>query len=189
MNAGVGPARRDCLAVAVASLGVRWLGGAGAAIAAPGAFAQGAAAPQIVVNGTPLAAAQVAALEQRYRVRIRPGAYWYDRATGAWGVQGGPVAGVIAAGLALGGPLRSNASNGTSGIFINGRQLHALDVARLMTFMRPLPGRYWMDAAGNFGYERGPAIGNVYALANRSRSPRQGILSTYDKTGAVVIGP
>ncbi len=53
---------------------------------------------------------------------------------------------------------------------------------------RVLTGRYWMDASGNFGYGREPMIGNIHALANSARAPRQGILSTYDKTGAVVIG-
>jgi len=31
--------------------------------------------------------------------------------------------------------------------------------------MQVIPGRYWMDAYGNFGYENYPAIlGNVYLL-------------------------
>jgi hypothetical protein len=62
--------------------------------------------------------------------------------------------------------------------------------------MIPLPGRYWMDAAGTFGYVGGPAIGNIYWLANAANNRggggntvrRQGILSTYDKTGVAVFG-
>jgi len=49
-------------------------------------------------------------------------------------------------------------------------------------------GFYWMDANGNFGLVGGPIIGNLWALSQRSGGRREGILSTYDKTGAVVIG-
>src|SRR5262245_8536696 len=75
-------------------------------------------------NGGQLADEQLGALEQAYGVRIADGAYWYDTRCGAWGWQGGPCAGLIHPGLNLGGPLRSDASNGNTGVFINGRQLH-----------------------------------------------------------------
>ncbi|MEP6800296.1 MAG: hypothetical protein ABJC07_00055 [Acidobacteriota bacterium] len=150
-------------------------------------LAQSPRARAVIVNKTRVRDAQISSLEQRYRVRIQDGSYWYDAATGSWGQQDGPTAGLIAPGLNF-GSLRADASNGTTGVFINGRQLHARDVAGLSTIMRVLQGRYWMDASGNFGYEREPMIGNIHALANSVRAPRQGILSTYDKTGAVVIG-
>ena len=62
--------------------------------------------------------------------------------------------------------------------------------------MIALPGRYWMDASGTFGYVGGLAIGNIYWLANAANNRggggntvrRQGILSTYDKTGVAVFG-
>ena len=148
----------------------------------------------VICNGQRLPDDTVRALEQAYRVRVRPGVYWYDRITGAWGYWGGPVAGVIMAGLNLGGPLAENASNGNTGIFINGRQLHQRDVWVLRQIMIPLPGRYWMNASGTFGYVGGPPIGNIYWLANAAsrRSSggvrRQGILSTYDRTGVSVFG-
>lgn len=150
----------------------------------------------VIVNGQRLSDQIVQALEQGYHVRIQPGAYWYDRLTGAWGFWGGPVAGVILPSLNLGGPLAENASNGNTGIFINGRQLHQRDVWVLRQIMIPLPGHYWMDAYGTFGCVGGPPIGNVYWLANAARRRggggntvrRQGILSTYDRTGVAVIG-
>jgi hypothetical protein len=51
-----------------------------------------------------------------------------------------------------------------------------------------------MDSFGNFGYEGRPVLGNIVAIANAARGSgasvrKEGILSTYDKTGAVVIGP
>lgn len=148
----------------------------------------------VICNGQRLPDETVRTLEQAYRVRVRPGVYWYDRMTGAWGFWGGPVAGVIMPGLNLGGPLAENASNGHTGIFINGRQLHAQDVWMLRQIMIPLPGHYWMNAAGTFGAVGGPAISNIYWLANAASQRRggnvrrQGILSAYDKTGIAVFG-
>jgi hypothetical protein len=149
----------------------------------------------VICNGQRLRDDTVRALERAYHVRVRPGVYWYDRMTGAWGVWGGPVAGVIMAGLDLDGPLAENASNGNTGIFINGRQLHQRDVWALRQIMMPLPGRYWMNAAGTFGAIGGPPLGNVYWLAaaasrraGGNNVRRQGILSTYDKTGVSVLG-
>lgn len=45
-----------------------------------------------------------------------------------------------------------------------------------------------MDANGNFGAVGGPPLGNIWALSQRSGGRREGILSTYDKTGLAVIG-
>jgi hypothetical protein len=60
--------------------------------------------------------------------------------------------------------LRANASRGNTGVVINGRELHQLDVAVLQRLGPFLPGRYWMDALGNFGFEGGPILGNVWVL-------------------------
>src|SRR5262245_7730073 len=119
----------------------------------------------VIINAVRLSDEQVRALEQMYRVPIQDGAYWYDRISGAWGVQGGPVAGVIRAGLNLGGPLREDASNGNTGVFINGRNLHIYDVLALQRFMPVYPGRYWADAQGNFGYIGGQILGNFSLLS------------------------
>src|SRR5215510_996718 len=86
---------------------------------------------QVTVNDTRLTTEQVVALERAYRTHVQNGAYWYDRMTGAWGGMGGPTLGFIHPGLALGGTLRADASHGDTGVFINGRQLHRLDVLGL----------------------------------------------------------
>ena len=144
----------------------------------------------VVINGVRLDDRTVQQIEQAYRVRVVDGDYWYDPATGAWGQRGGPAAGLILAGLRIGGPLRADASGGGTGVFVNGRELHPIDVQRLQQIGQgPVPlGRYWMDASGNYGYEGGPALGNLWALASQTGAPREGILSTYDKTGVAVIG-
>ena len=122
-------------------------------------------ASDVVVNDVPMDAATRQALESTYQVQILPGRYWYDPTSGAWGLQGGPAAGQILPGLRLGGPLHANASGGGTGVFINGRELHPIDVANLQrcvpTVMR---GRYWVAASGVGGIEGGPPAFNLAAL-------------------------
>jgi hypothetical protein len=133
-----------------------------------GAFAQQGT---VVVNGQGLAPHAVRALERAYRVPIAPGRYWYDAVSGAWGIEGGPIAGQMMPGLKLGGTLRADASRGTSGVFINGRQLTALEVNGLAQACRTSVrrGRYWVNAQGVGGVENGPPAFNLAACA-----PRQG---------------
>ena len=127
----------------------------------------------VIVNAQPLSIEQVQSLEAAYRTRLRPGRYWYDRMTGWWGIEGWPTVGVVAPGLAIGGTLPADASKGTSGVFINGRQLHLLEVAYLQTLGTVIPGRYWTDAFGNIGFEGHPwPFANIYALAQQRYGDR-----------------
>jgi hypothetical protein len=145
----------------------------------------------VIVNGRRLSDQDIETLTRTFRLQVRDGNYWYDRMTGAWGLQGGPTAGFIMAGLNLGGPLREDASHGDTGVFINGRQLHRVEVALLMQIGPVYPGRCWMDAQGNIGLEGQPAFGNVWVAAAQARGggvKKEGILSTYDKTGIAVFG-
>lgn len=137
---------------------------AAAAMALVVVLAQPAGATQVVVNGVALEAATVRALEQAYRVPIQPGRYWYDPVGGVWGVEGGPAQGQIQPGLRLGGPLRPDASRGRTGVFVNGRELHVMDVQALQRCTPVIPGRYWVMANGIGGYEGGPAMFNLAAL-------------------------
>jgi hypothetical protein len=142
----------------------------------------------VVVNGQKLSREQIETAA-RHGVRIADGDFWYDRLLGAWGRPGGPTAGLIAPGLDLGGALSENASNGTTGYVINGRQLPMSELLLLFSVVGMfLPGRYWLDSAGYYGFEGGPPAGNIWSAAQSASAPRQGILSTYDKTGIAVIG-
>jgi hypothetical protein len=60
----------------------------------------------------------------------------------------------LPAGLEFGGPIP-----GGTGVFINGRELHPLDVAGRSQIVPVLRGRYWVDGNGNFGVEGGPPAG------------------------------
>jgi len=129
----------------------------------------------VVINGTLLSGEQLSSLEQRYNVRIQEGAYWYDKVCGAWGLQGGPTAGFILPNLDLGGTLSPDASHGTTGVFINGRQLHTFDVLALQQLLGTIiPGRYWLDALGNVGIEGGAMLFNIIQLSNAARSRGRG---------------
>ena len=124
-----------------------------------------AAQRKVVVNRVQLSEPVISGMERRWNVRIQEGSYWYDAVSGAWGLDGGPTAGWILPGLDLGGKLQSDASRGQTGVFVNGRELHALDVAALSRFVQVQRGRWWVDAQGNFGAEFGPPMGNLWALA------------------------
>ncbi len=133
----------------------------------------------VYLNRVALDPKDVAALEKTYRVRILDGRYWYDKVSGAWGMEGGAALGQIHPGLKLGGALRADASGGgqgnLTGVFINGRELHPQDVAALSQIVYPiLPGRYWLDAQGNAGYENGPAQWNLASLAQQAAAARGG---------------
>lgn len=131
--------------------------GCAAAAAQP---AREASAGAVIVNAQPLGAQTLAQLRQLYPVPIAPGRYWYDPISGLYGAEGGPPAGQMAAGLALGGPLRADASGGTTAVSINGRRLTEGEVRYIMVACQSpvLPGRYWVLASGLGGFEGGPPL-------------------------------
>ena len=127
----------------------------------------------VVVNAEALSARQIATIEATYGTRLLPGRYWYDARTGWWGIEGCPVAGVVTPGLAVGGALRTDASLGTTGVFLNNRALHLLEVAYLGTLGPVVPGRYWVDAMGNVGVEGTSwPFANLYVLAQQRHGDR-----------------
>lgn len=101
-------------------------------------------------------------------IRVAPGDYWYDPFSGLFGLMGGPGVGFTMPGLQLGGELPSDASGGGTYVFVNGRELHPLDVAALMALGPIYPGRYWLRYDGYYGWEGGPALGNLIMLAQQA---------------------
>jgi hypothetical protein len=158
--------------------------------------AQGVGGKGVYVNGARLSPATLDELSRRLGIRAVPGRYWYDSLSGLVGAEGQGTTGAIPAGLNLGGPLRADASAGTSGVYLNGRQLTGGEVAFLRALLQqPIrPGRYWLDAAGNAGPEGRPAVVNL-AQRIRQMQPtaaaprrRSSVLGTYDRTGIHVLG-
>ena len=131
-----------------------------------------AAAPalgaDVFVNGARLDDPARQAIERGYGTPIKPGRYWYDAVSGVWGMEAGPAAGQIHPGLRLGGPLKRDASKGKTGVIVNGRELHALDVAALRRCVAVVPGRYWVLANGIGGAEGAPAQFNLAALCGQA---------------------
>lgn len=136
----------------------------------------------VVVNGVELDARSTSALESAYRTRLVPGQYWYDRASGLWGLRGGPSVGLIAPGLTLGGPMDSRASVGAlagiTGVFINGREIHPQELQYLRSLYGNVPrARYWLDPRGIAGYEGGPPQFNLVATARQQQQRGGGYTS------------
>lgn len=128
----------------------------------------------ILVNGQELSPDEGQALMQLYGP-IPAGDYWYDPYSGLWGAIGGPSTGQILPGLDLGGPLQAGASGGGSGVFVNGRELHPLEVRHLIQIYGSVtPGRYWMNAQLIGGFEGGPATFNLGAAAGGGYGGGQG---------------
>jgi hypothetical protein len=146
-------------------------------------------ARSVIINNVRLSDEKLGQLEQRFRLRIADGSYWYDQVSGAWGMQGGPTAGFTQPHMELGGALRADASNGNTGVFINGRELHQMDVLALRQ-LTPyvIPGRYWVDARGVGGYEGGPPMFDLGALARAAGGTQGGAWSYITPYGGGSVG-
>lgn len=113
------------------------------------------AATGVRINRVELEAATVQALADQFGVQVAPGDYWYDAFSGLFGMMGGPGLAFTMPGLELGGALPADASGGGTNVFVNGRELHPMDVAALMALGPIYPGRYWLRYDGYYGLEGG----------------------------------
>ncbi len=154
-------------------------------------------AEEVFVNGVRLEDATRQALERGYGMPIKPGRYWYDPVSGVWGMEGGPGQGQIQSALPLGGPLRRDASKGKTGVIVNGRELHALDVAALQRCLTVVPGRYWLRPDGVGGHEGEPAQFNLALLCGQAAGGSSTVCEDYgggrfncsnQRTGIGMIG-
>lgn len=131
---------------------------------------------KVIINGIVLSEKQIAELGKMYNIKPLPGNYWYDTQSGLYGVMGYPAYGFMRAGHGY-GKLQRSASNGNTGVFVNGRELPASEWAvwsQLLGYRIP-QGRYWLDGNGNAGYEGNPIpTVNLYAAAQRNSSSGSG---------------
>ncbi|PKI58828.1 hypothetical protein CRG98_020818 [Punica granatum] len=80
----------------------------------------------VYVNDEPLNQVALALLQScpNPPKKLRPGRYWYDKASGYWGKEGQKPCDIITAQLnSIGGQLQRNASNGNTNILINRREI------------------------------------------------------------------
>ncbi len=152
------------------------------------AVAQAGATRAVFINRNRLPTDTLQMLESLFQVRVPDGRYWYDATSGGWGQEGGPTIGFTVAGLPIGGPLPANISGGTTGVYVNGRQLPAQDLAGLQQLVGPIaPGRYWLDGQGYAGSEGGPPVANLRALASQLSRMGTGVNERYGG-GAAAYG-
>jgi hypothetical protein len=126
-----------------------------------------------IINGITLTAQQKSEFVRTYGTPPLAGRFWYDSRSGLWGVDGREAFGILRPGHNY-GQLSPTASRGTTGVYINGRQINIAEALYLRNLLGAVvPGRWWLDGAtGYFGLE-GSAVpaGNLYVVArNAARS-------------------
>ncbi len=134
-------------------------------------------APQsgVFVNGRQLTMQEVQQHQAIYNAPVQPGRYWYDPTSGLYGFWGREAIGYIRTGHTY-GRAPANASNGNTGIYLNGRHLNSIEVTTWQGLFRQViqPGSYWLDGnSGNVGVEGNPTpTGNVLAAIQAARGYR-----------------
>ena len=144
----------------------------------------------LVVNRVELGKKQVDQLEQQLNTKLVPGRYWYDQRSGLWGKEGMPNAGQLPAGLPIKTPMPSDISGGGTGVWVNGREIHAQEYLYLLrVYGSVLPGRYFLEANGNAGFEGGPVAYNLFADARPKQKQHINWFSGgHNERGGSVIG-
>lgn len=130
----------------------------------------------IFINEREITPDQIQQLRATYGYVAPPGHYWYDSVGGLYGVMGREAAGFMQPGHDF-GPLPANASSGTTGVFINGRQINMVEAMYCQRlFGAVYQGRWWLDGrTGNMGAEGSPMpLANVYMALQQSQRSAQG---------------
>jgi len=90
----------------------------------------------------------------------------------------------------------ANSAHAQTGVFVNGRELSMGEVLQIEHCMPVVPGNYWMDAQGTFGYIGGGPLGNLIAACQRRESagstmvtPEGGTSTVYGNGSSTYYGP
>jgi hypothetical protein len=125
---------------------------------------------EVIINDQALTKQQIIEFEELYGAKPMPGNYWYDAVSGLYGAMGFPAFGFMLAGHDY-GTLREGASNGNTGVFINGRHIELTEYAVWSQILGVWiqPGFYWLDDLGNAGYAGIPVpMWNLYLAAQQN---------------------
>jgi hypothetical protein len=124
---------------------------------------------EVIINNTALTKEQISKIEQTYGIKPMPGNYWYDAKSGLYGVVGYQAYGFMLPNHNF-GLMDRNASNGNTGVFVNGREIPISEYTIWSNMVGGWiqPGAYWLDHTGNAGYEGNPIpVINLYQVAQQ----------------------
>jgi len=130
----------------------------------------------VIINNKALTKEQIAEIGKTYGIKPQPGNYWYDAKSGLYGVVGYQAYGFMLPNHNF-GTMDRNASNGNTGVFVNGREIPIAEytVWSSMVGNWIQPGSYWLDHTGNAGYEGNPMpVINLYQAAQQRAAGGQG---------------
>lgn len=124
--------------------------------------------PQVVINGKTLSMQEIQQLVQIYGT-FYEGRFWYDSVSGLAGREGYPAEFRLYPGHNFLGSVKQDASNGNTGVIVNGRELTEAEVQYLENILQ-VPrqsGEYYLDSNGNFGNNQYGSV-NLYSIGSSS---------------------